>query len=315
LARTFHAVQAVVDQMQNTVHLGPRMYKIVFAFSCLTSAGYGQQVETPSQDNLSKALAGVLLAFNPGSNVPQGHLSAGANVFARTSTAKLAEGPQHVLAVCQFKTCKKDGAEEALETLRTLASTHTGIAKLPGAAGEPAERFQRLFADKMVERSPCYGACGRGPNVMDTKTGEMFHDVYKPAKAKEMLGLSLGLDIPDAAVRAYINQMKAKRALADGEKREALSYLDEALELAAPLRYNGVRLLHVLLESRAHVHQLLGNEDKAVKDRLRSIRMTRLKYRPRKLRVTEDAKNRADAAAAARQEVKKEKRAFAAKFE
>lgn len=297
------------------------MYKILFALSCVTSVGHGQQASHLVQhESLSKALAEVLLAFNPGANVPQGDQSAGlttgrSKAFARTSAASLSAQPkEHVVAVCKHKMCKKDGSEETIATMKALASTHRGIAEMKGAAGEKAEQFQRKFADRFVESSHCYGSCGSGPNVMDTNTGRMFKDVYKPATAAAVLEVALGLDIPDKAVEAWVDSMKAKRALEDGEKTLALFYLNEALAKAAWLRINGARLLHLLLESRAHVLDLLGHEEAAIKDRTRSIRMLQRKYRKSALRLSPDALKRVaeakDAATAfeARAEARKQKR-------
>jgi len=179
------------------------------------------------------------------------------------------------LSVCTNKACKKAGSLDSLALLRDLATT----AKTPHArapASVTAASLQQAYACSLVDSCGCLGGCGSGPNVASYRSGEVFHDVYKPLSGQALLEAELGLDVPDAAVKAYLKKMYADRALRSNKPRDAIGLLTAALNEAGTLRTQAAFLLSRLLEQRADVHESLGDSGAAESDRAAAARMLAL---------------------------------------
>ena len=136
--------------------------------------------------------------------------------------------PAPGIRTCQNKACKKAGAADTLETLFTLAS-----ASREASAGAQAESslaaVQSAFAASRVEASGCLGKCGSGPNCVSTEGGpeDIFHDVYKPAACTALLE-EIGVHVPEAAQKAWLRRMYAKRAMQCNKHDEAVALLTQA---------------------------------------------------------------------------------------
>lgn len=187
------------------------------------------------------------------------------------------------LVVCtKGMTCKRAKPFSSAGTfalLRALAATHTGIEKMNAAvaADVPAVELQESFAESIVEEAGCLNACGSGPNVADTSTGEIHRGVYKPSTALDLLR-NLGLDIPRAAGEAYLRRMKADQAVEDGKLDEALKLLTEGIKFSLQLRVGGAAMLRNLYAARADVKEQKGDTDGAEADRASAERRMELFY-------------------------------------
>ena len=183
---------------------------------------------------------------------------------------------QHVgIRVCKNTACKKDGAQDTLESLFYLASTSeqaNGNVEFTGAA---CSAMQASFAASRVQASGCLGQCGTGPNCATTDSDDLFFDVYKPASCVALLK-HVGVDVPDAAQRAWLRRMYAMRALRRNDPREAKTLLTQALTEASELRSSAAHMLQALLELRADVQESLGDREGATSDRQRAAHMREL---------------------------------------
>ena len=178
------------------------------------------------------------------------------------------------LRVCTNTACKKAGSRDTLETLRVLAAC-SAEASTRGAT-VPAATLQAAFGASRVDSCGCLGRCGRGPNCVDDVSGEVFYDVYKPSAATSLLEEVEHLDIPDAAVTAWLKKMYAIRSMRAGDFNEALSLVTMALNEAGTLRTGGSHLLSLLLDLRADIHAQLRDRQAAEADRVRAEKMRQL---------------------------------------
>lgn len=263
------------------------MYKFTLALACLAYAGCGQQMQDPSlqpesdpvtQHDRSKALAGMLLAFSEGGGLSKMHSSSGLRPSSYASAARRAAEPVSSLCVCTDKACKKAGGKETLQAMKFLAGCHTGIGAMRAAQGMPAAQFQENWAKKVIEDTGCLAGCKDGPNILDTKSKKFYNEVFKPATVAAILETALDLDIPDAALDAYVAGKEAREAHEEGDFEEALGFYNTALRHAGTLRHGGARLLIWLLEGRADVYEEMGDEEKAQKDIANYEKMTELRY-------------------------------------
>ena len=184
----------------------------------------------------------------------------------------------HALRVCTNTACRKAGSKDTLEGLHALASTASTARAAPAvdARVPAAATVQFAFASARVKSCGCLGGCGRGPNVVDEASGEVYHDVYKPASAVSLLEEVEGLHVPEAAARAWLKRMYAVRALRANDPAEALGLLSLALNEAGTLRTRAAHMLSLLLEMRADIHDMLRHDNEAETDRQRAEQMRRL---------------------------------------
>ena len=178
------------------------------------------------------------------------------------------------LRVCTNSACKKAGSRDTLDTLHALASTAREVPSSDSRVPEATAQF--AFASARVKSCGCLGGCGRGPNVVDEESGEVYYDVYKPASAVSLLDEVEGLCVPEAAARAWLKRMYAVRALRANDPAEALALVSLALNEAGALRHRSAHMLSLLLELRADIHDTLRQSDEAETDRQRAEQMRRL---------------------------------------
>lgn len=191
------------------------------------------------------------------------------------------------LAVCTNKACRKTRSFDTLALLRALASTHSGIASINSGnsltSDMTAGDIQEKFAQERIQETGCLDHCGMGPNVVSSASKEILRGVKAPEQGAAFLRGIMGLDIPEAAVKAYVKLADSKHIMRvartmPGKKNEALHLLDEALEVAGGLHVGGAFLLRLLFEERAAVHESLGDVKAAQQDRNCAAHMMELRY-------------------------------------
>ncbi|KAL1520076.1 hypothetical protein AB1Y20_023551 [Prymnesium parvum] len=180
------------------------------------------------------------------------------------------------LQVCTNKACRKAGALDTLALLQSLAST-APLSTAPPASLSAA-LLQQAAAQAAVAPCGCLGKCGGGPNVLSSRSSEVFRDVFKPITALALLQDEAGVEVPDVAAKACLAKMYADRALRTNKPDEAVAYLTKALNEAGGLRSQGAYLLYQLLEQRASVYDTLKAPKKAEADRTAAERMLTLPH-------------------------------------
>ena len=131
------------------------------------------------------------------------------------------------LLVCKNKPCKKSGALDTFDSLFALA-TASEQANAKSSPSVAQASLQASFAAARIASSGCLAHCGSGPNcAVDNAPEDVLHDVYKPASCVALLS-HVGIDVPEAAQKAWLRRMYAMRAMRSNKPAEAVSLLTEA---------------------------------------------------------------------------------------
>lgn len=147
------------------------------------------------------------------------------------------------IRVCTHRTCRKDGALDAVDWIRGMAPPHV-----------------------TVDTCGCLGRCGSGPNAVILPSSLLLSYLSTPSHVANLLDLQFGASLPQTNLKAFALKNEGREVFGRGEVERAEELFTQAIDL------NPSGGLHNLFANRSAARLAQGRWREALRDGERAER-------------------------------------------